>query len=46
MIGQAAKVYLALGAVVLIIWWAWNNQTIDPNVTETAGSVGTGTVGT
>lgn len=37
-----AKIYLALGLAVLVVWWAINHQAISPAVTEQVGSVGTG----
>lgn len=39
---MAAQVYVALGVVVLVIWWAVKNEAINPVVTETGGSVSTG----
>jgi hypothetical protein len=38
----AGRVYLSLGAVVLLILWAYSKQGINPIVTETGGGVSTG----
>lgn len=38
----ATKIYLALGAVSLFIWWAYAKRGINPIVTETGGDVSTG----
>lgn len=42
MISPTAQIYVALGAVVLVIWWAYTHEAINPVVTETGGSIGTG----
>lgn len=38
----AARVYLSLGAVVLLVLWAYSKQAINPVVSETGGAVSTG----
>lgn len=38
----ASRVYLALGAAMLLILWAYSKQGINPVVTETGGGVSTG----
>lgn len=38
----AARVYLAIGAAVLLVLWAYSKRGINPIVTETGGSVSSG----
>jgi hypothetical protein len=38
----AEKIYVGLGLVALLIWWAYTKQGINPIVSESTGDVGTG----